>query len=61
MLYKRKQLYWIDGYIGDNRIKMCTGFKDKEKAQKFFLSLMESSMIKNRLSATLPCNSETKT
>jgi len=29
MLYKRKQIYWIDGYIGGNRIKMCTGFKDK--------------------------------
>jgi len=60
MLYKRKQVYWIDGYAGDNRIKMCTGFKDKKKAQKFFLSLMEKAMIKNRLNPTLPRNSKTK-
>tara|TARA_Y100001001_G_C7767281_1_gene223954 strand:- start:293 stop:457 length:165 start_codon:yes stop_codon:yes gene_type:complete len=52
MLYKRKQVYWIDGYVGDNRIKMCTGFKDKEKAQKFFLNLIEKAMIKNRLGTT---------
>ena len=39
MFYKRKQIYWIDGYVGDNRIKMCTGFKDKEKIQKFFFQL----------------------
>ena len=61
MLYKRKQVYWIDCYVGDNRIKMCTGFKDKKKAQKLFLNLMEKAMIKNRLSTTLPCNSKTKT
>ena len=44
--------HYEDGYVGDNRIKMCTGFKDKEKAQKFFLNLIEKAMIKNRLSTT---------
>ena len=52
MLYKRKQVYWIDCYVGDNRIKMCAGFKDKKKAQKFFLNFIEKAMIKNRLGTT---------
>ena len=54
MLYKRKQVYWIDGYVGDKRIKMCTGCKDKEKAQKFYFNLMGESMIKNRLKHYYP-------
>ena len=54
MLYKRKQVYWIDGYVGDKRIKMCTGCKDKEKAQKFYFNLMGESMIKNRLNISTP-------
>ena len=60
MLYKRKQVYWIDGYVGDKRIKICTGFKDKKKAH-IFLNLMGRTMIKNRLGTTLPCNSKAKT
>jgi hypothetical protein len=52
MFYKRKQIYWIDDYVGDNRIKMYTGFKDKKKYQKLFLNLIEKAMIKNRLSTT---------
>ena len=54
MLYKRKQVYWIDGYVGDKRIKMCTGCKDKEKAQNFYFNLMGESMIKNRLHISIP-------
>jgi len=60
MLYKRKQVYWIDGYVGDKRIKMCTGCKDKEKAQKFYFNLMGESMIKNCLSTTTPDNRKNK-
>tara|TARA_B110000438_G_scaffold37036_1_gene36840 strand:+ start:341 stop:526 length:186 start_codon:yes stop_codon:yes gene_type:complete len=60
MLYKRKQVYWIDGYVGDKRIKMCTGCKDKEKAQKFYFNLMGESMIKNRLSTTTSDNQKIK-
>ena len=60
MLYKRKQVYWIDGYVDDKRIKICTGCKDKEKAQKFYFNLMGESMIKNRLSTTTPDNQKIK-
>ena len=60
MLYKRKQVYWIDGYVGDKRIKMCTGCKDKEKAKKFYFNLMGESMIKNRLSMTTLYNQKIK-
>jgi len=60
MLYKRKQVYWIDGYVGGKRIKMCTGCKDKGKAQKFYFNLMAESMIKNRLSTTTPYNQKIK-
>ena len=60
MLYKRKQVYWIDGYVGDKRIKVCTGFKEKEKAQNFYFNLMGESMIKNRLSTTTPNNQKIK-
>ena len=41
MFYKRKQICWIDRYISGNRIKMCTGFKDKVRAQKLFFDLIE--------------------
>ena len=60
MLYKRKQVYWIDGYVGDKRIKVCTGFKEKEKAQNFYFNLMGESMIKNRLSTTTLYNQKIK-
>jgi len=49
MLYKRKQVYWVDSYIGGKRLKICTGIKDKAKAQKFLLNLIKESMIKKRL------------
>ena len=49
MLYKRKQVYWVDSYIGGKRVKICTEMKDKAKAQKFLLNLIEESMIKKRL------------
>ena len=49
MLYKRKQIYWIDSYIGGKRLKICTNIKDKAKAQKFLLNLIKESMIKKRL------------
>ena len=54
MLFKRKQVYWIDGYLNGKRIKTSTGFKDKQRAQKFYLNLIKETMIKNRLRTTLP-------
>jgi hypothetical protein len=53
MLYKRKQIYWIDGFIGGQRIKTCTGFNDKGRALKFYFNLMEKEMIQNRLSSKI--------
>ena len=61
MLYKRKQVYWIDTYIGGKRIKMCTEFKDKSRAQEFYLWLMKKTMITNRLGTTPLFNSKNKT
>jgi hypothetical protein len=61
MLYKRKQVYWIDGYIDGKRIKMCTELKDKARAQQLYLSLFQKTMITNRLGTTLPFNSKNKT
>jgi len=49
MLYKRKQIYWIDSYIGGKRLKICTNIKDKARAKKFLLNLIKESMIKKRL------------
>ena len=49
MLYKRKQIYWIDGYIGRKKIKTCTGFKDKSRALKYYFDLMKKDMISKRL------------
>lgn len=49
MLFKRKQVYWIDGYLDGKRIKTSTGFKDKQRAQEFYLNLVKETMIKNRL------------
>ena len=60
MLFKRKQVYWVDGYLNGEKIKMCTGFKDKQRAQEFYLNLVKETMIKNRLSMTLPFNSKIK-
>ena len=60
MLFKRKQVYWVDGYIDGKRIIICTGFKDKQRAQKFYLNLVKETMIKSRLRTTLPVTSKIK-
>ena len=60
MLFKRKQVYWVDGYIDETRIIICTGFKDKQRAQKFYLNLVKETMIKSRLRTTLPVTSKIK-
>jgi len=49
MLYKRKQIYWIDGFIGEKRFKTCTGFKDKSRALKLYFELLKKDMISKRL------------
>lgn len=49
MLYKRKQIYWIECLIGGKKVKTSTGFKDKSRALKFYFDLMERDMIQKRL------------
>jgi len=49
MLFKRKQIYWVEGFIGGKKIKTSTGFKDKTRALKFYFDLMEKDMIRKRL------------
>ena len=49
MLYKRKQIYWIDTVYKDKRIKECTGSKSKKKAEEYASRLMRDLMIRNRL------------
>ena len=49
MLYKKKQVYWIDSYICGKRIKICTELKNKARAHKFLLNLIKESIIKKRL------------
>ena len=49
MIYKRKQIYWVDGVIGGKRVKTCTGFKDKSRAMKFYYDLMKKDMVRKRL------------
>ena len=49
MLYKRKQIYWIDTVYKDKRIKECTGSKSKKKAAEYASRLMRDLMIQNRL------------
>ena len=60
MLFKRKQVYWIDAYLDEKKIKICTGFKNKQRAQEFYLSLVKETMIKNRLRLTIPLTSKIK-
>ena len=50
MLYKRKQIYWIDTVYKDKRIKECTGTKSKKKAEEYASRLMREFMIQDRLS-----------
>ena len=49
MLYKRKQVYWIDTVYKDKRIKECTGSKSKKKAEEYESKLMRDLMIQDRL------------
>tara|TARA_B100001559_G_scaffold8995_1_gene7988 strand:+ start:324 stop:500 length:177 start_codon:yes stop_codon:yes gene_type:complete len=49
MLYKRKQVYWIDTVYKDKRIKECTGSKSKKKAEDYANRLMRELMIQDRL------------
>ena len=49
MLYKRKQVYWIDTVYKDKRIKECTGAKSKKKAEDYANRLMRELMIQDRL------------
>jgi len=49
MLYKRKQVYWIDTVYKDKRIKEYTGSKSKKKAEEYASKLMRDLMIQDRL------------
>ena len=49
MLYKRKQVYWIETVYKDKRIKECTGSKSKKKAEDYANRLMRELMIQDRL------------
>ena len=49
MLYKRKQVYWIDIIHKDKRIKEFTGSKSKKKAEEYAIRVMRDLMIQNRL------------
>jgi len=49
MLYKRKQVYWIDTVYMDKRIKKCTGSKSKKKAEEYVSKLIRDIMIEDRL------------
>jgi hypothetical protein len=50
MLYKRKQIYWVDTAYKGKRIKECTGTNSKKKAEEYASRLMQDLMIQNRLS-----------
>ena len=50
MLYKRKQVYWIDTVYKDKRIKKCTGSKSKKKAEEYATKVIKDLMIQDRLS-----------
>ena len=49
MLYKRKQVYWIDTVYKNKRIKECTGSKSKKKAEEYASRLIRNLMIQDRL------------
>ena len=49
MLYKSKQVYWIDTVYKDKRIKECTGIKSKKKAEEYASRVMQDLMIQDRL------------
>ena len=50
MLYKRKQVYWIDTVYKDKRIKECTGSKSKKKAEEYASKVIKDLMVQDRLS-----------
>ena len=50
MLYKRKQVYWIDTTYKDKRIKECTGSKSKKKAEEYASKIIKDIMGRDRLS-----------
>ena len=49
MLYKRKQIYWIDNIYKDKRIKECTGSKSKKKAEEYANRIMRDLMSQDKL------------
>jgi hypothetical protein len=54
LLYKRKQVYWIDTVYKDKRIKECTGCKSKIKAEEYASKVMRELMIQDRLGLKKP-------
>ena len=56
MLYKRKQVYWIDTVYKDKRIKECTGSKSKKKAEEYASRLIRHLMIEDRLGSKTLAN-----
>jgi hypothetical protein len=50
MLYKIKQVYWIDIVYKDKRIKECTQYNSKKKAEEYSSKVMRDLMIQDRLS-----------
>jgi hypothetical protein len=59
MLYKKKQIYWIDNNIGGKRINVSTGKKDKANAYKFLFNMITDNMVYRRLKNHIIIN-ETK-
>ena len=49
MLYKRKQVYWIDIVYKDKRIKECTDHNSKKKAEEYASKVIRNLMIQDRL------------
>ena len=49
MLYKRKQVYWIDIVYKDKSIKECTEDNSKKKAEEYASKVMRDLMIQDRL------------
>ena len=49
MLYKRKQVYWIDIVYKDKRIKECTEHNSKKKAEEYASKVVRNLMIEDRL------------
>jgi hypothetical protein len=56
MLYKRKQIYWIDIVYKDKRLKECTGSKSKKKAEEYASRLIRHLMIEDRLGSKTLAN-----